>query len=206
MMGGVRTNLNAETNIRGLYACGEVACTGVHGANRLASNSLLECIVFGTRAGKAATEYAKKVKVDDYAKIKIHSEAPPQGVLPNEPFDVQSVREMIREVMWENVGILREGNELKIVSDILSEIVEGRLWSRIEEFELQNILDIAKLIAEAATLRTESRGAHYRMDFPERDDTHWQKHIILCRDEQPEIVESSKVKDHKWQNDSNANC
>jgi len=189
MMGGVRTNLNAETNIRGLYACGEVACTGVHGANRLASNSLLECIVFGARAGKAATEYAKKVKVDDYAKIKIHSEAPPQGVLSNEPFDVQSVREMIREVMWDNIGILRGGNELKTASDILSEIVERRLWNRVEEFELQNILDIAKLIAEAATLRTESRGAHYRTDFPERDDTHWQKHIVLCRDEQPEIVE-----------------
>ena len=189
MMGGIRTNLNAETNIRGLYACGEVACTGVHGANRLASNSLLECIVFGTRAGQAATEYAQTINRTDRAKI--HSEATAEGRGPDAEFDPESVKETIRELMWKNVGILREDIDLETTLDALVALQYTRFGNRIEEFEVQNMLDVAKLVTEAAMIRTESRGAHYRRDFPERDDTQLtkgEKRIVLCRNQQPKVV------------------
>ena len=186
MMGGVRTNLNAETNIHGLYACGEVACTAVHGANRLASNSLLECIVFGTRAAKSAVEYAQSINEKDDANIQIRAKNSPT---PNEAFDVQSVRDTIQQLMWENVGILRAEVDLKTAHDIWLEMDQERSWKDTEEFEFQNMLDVAKLITEAASIRTESRGAHYREDYPERDDVHWNKHIVLCRDKQLKIVD-----------------
>ena len=189
MMGGIRTNLNTETNIRGLYACGEVACTGVHGANRLASNSLLECIVFGTRAGKAAVEYAQTINPTDHAKIHL---ATAERRCPTEEFDPELVKETIRELMWKNVGILREDIDLETTLDAFTALGKrSGLRNRIEEFEVQNMLDVAKLVTEAAMIRTESRGAHYREDFPERDDTQLtkgKKRIVLCRNQQPKVV------------------
>ena len=190
MMGGIRTNLKAETNIRGLYACGEVACTGVHGANRLASNSLLECIVFGTRAGQAAVEYAQTVNPTDRAWI--HSESTPEGRSPTEAFDPESVKETIRELMWNNVGIIRKETDLETTLDALTALDCTGFHNRIEEFEAQNMLEVAKRVTEAAMIRTESRGAHYREDFPERDDTQLTKggnRIVLRRNQQPIVVE-----------------
>jgi len=186
MMGGVRTNLKAETNIRGLYACGEVACTGVHGANRLASNSLLECLVFGARAGNAAAEYAQSISRERYANLRLHSEDESES--PQE-FDFQSARETLREQMWKSVGILRHSAELKAAANAWAELEQNCPWNRIEGFEFQNMLDVAKLITEAAIIRTESRGAHYREDFPERDDVNWRKHVLICRDKEPRIVD-----------------
>ena len=201
MMGGIRTNLKAETNIRGLYACGEVACTGVHGANRLASNSLLECIVFGTRAGQAAVEYAQTVNPTDRAKI--HSESTAEGRSPTEAFDPESVKETIRELMWNNVGIIREDTDLETTLEALAALDCTECHNHIAEFEGQNMLDVAKLVTEAAMHRTESRGAHYRRDFPDPNDTllikeqaegsvlstaRGKKRIVFRRNQQPEIV------------------
>ncbi|MCZ6677181.1 MAG: L-aspartate oxidase [Candidatus Poribacteria bacterium] len=182
MMGGVRTNLNAETNIRGLYACGEVACTGVHGANRLASNSLLECIVFGTRAAKAAIEYARTIRKEDYTRMRIRSDdaASAHQTAPQE-FDLHAAQESIRETMWQNAGILRNERDLNATVDKLETLDLNCYWNSIEAFEFQNMLNVAKLIADAAIVRTESRGAHYREDFPERDDTQWKQHIVVRR-------------------------
>ena len=185
MMGGVRTNLNAETNIDGLYACGEVACTGVHGANRLASNSLLECIVFGTRAAKSAIEYARRLDKKDLRKIQVQTE---NGNSASNSFDVQSGKEKIRRLMWKDVGILRSEAALKVVHDSLQEMDQARSWRDLAAFEFQNILDVANLITQAAIIRTESRGAHYREDYPERDDVHWKKHVVLCRNKPPIMV------------------
>ena len=187
MMGGVRTNLNAETNVRGLYACGEVACTSVHGANRLANNSLLECIVFGVRTAKAAASYAQTIGEKHDANIRIRSDdASESGTQPlqvaRQGFDVQLAKETVQEVMWQNAGIFRHGGDLEATATRLAVLDLNCYWQGIEGFEFQNMLDTAKLITEAATARTESRGAHYREDVPERDDTNWQKHIVICRD------------------------
>ena len=182
MMGGIRTNLDAETNISGLYACGEVACTGVHGANRLASNSLLECIVFGVRAAESAVKYARLLDHKEMEKVRIRTENDNET---NERIDVECNKEKIRRVMWENVGILRSEAALQVAYDILRDMNQARSWSSMAGFEFQNMLDIANLIAEAAIIRRESRGAHYREDCPKRDDVHWKKHVILCRDMQP---------------------
>lgn len=183
MMGGVRTNLNAETNINGLYACGEVACTSVHGANRLASNSLLECIVFGTRAAESAVEYARELDEKSLRTIQIRTENDTA-----KPFDVKSGKEKIRRLMWKDVGILRSEAALKVARDSLREMNQGNPWSDMAAFEFQNMLDVANLITEAAIIRTESRGAHYREDYPERDDVHWKKHVVLRRNKESKMV------------------
>ena len=186
MMGGVRTNLNAETDINGLYACGEVACTGVHGANRLASNSLLECIVFGTRAAESAIEYARRLDKKDLRKVRIRTKNRDRAP---KPFDVESGKETIQRLMWRDVGILRSEAALKVAQDSLREMNQGHYWGEMAAFEFQNMLDVAKLITEAAIIRTESRGAHHREDYPERDDAHWKKHVVLRRNSQPRMVE-----------------
>ncbi len=187
--GGVCTTLNAETNLRGLYACGEVACTGVHGANRLASNSLFECIVFGARAGSAAAEYARTIKSDSYANLRISSDedaASPQAVSQN--IEIETAKESIQEMMWQHVGLVRYGEDLETISDELRELNLNYYWHSAEAFEFQNMRDVAALITKAASLRTESRGTHYREDFPKQDDVKWRKHIVLQQGQAPKIV------------------
>jgi L-aspartate oxidase len=189
MMGGVRTNMNAETDIRGLSACGEVACTGVHGANRLASNSLLECIVFGARAGKATAEFAGTVGTQMHTNVRIRSDYESES--SDDEFngtaaptvDASSAQDIVRELMWEHTGILRNGEDLKIVADALATLDQQALGDQIEALEFQNMLEVARLITRIAIARTESRGGHYREDFSERDDAHWRKHLVVRRNE-----------------------
>ena len=188
MMGGVYTNLNAETSLRGLYACGEVACTGVHGASWLASNSLLECIVFGARAGNAAVAYAQTTEADNYENIRISSD---DAVPPNttsENIEIDAAKESVQEIMWRHVGLVRHGEDLEAISDELNALNLNCYWHSTEAFEFQNMRDVAALIMEAAILRTESRGTHYREDFPEQDDVKWKKHIVLQRGQAARIV------------------
>ena len=189
MMGGVRTNLNGETNLRGLYACGEVACTGVHGANRLANNSLLECIVFGARAGRAAAEYGRTIESDSYANIRISSDDDtvfPQIASRN--IEIEAAKESIQEMMWQHVGLFRHREGLEAISDELRELRLNRYRYSTEALEFQNMRDVAALITEAASLRTESRGTHYREDFPEQDDVKWRKHIVFQQGQAAKIV------------------
>jgi L-aspartate oxidase len=155
-MGGVRTDLDARSSVPGLYAAGEVACTGVHGANRLASNSLLEAAVFGARAGRAMLQEAE---VSDGE----HT----QPVLLAPQFE----EKQLRELTWEYCGISRNRNGLESALHALDRIV----WEPMGEpslpaIELRNMAELAKLIAAAALWREESRGAHYRTDFPEKRD------------------------------------
>ena len=189
MVGGVRTNLNGETTLRGLYACGEVACTGVHGASRLAGNSLLECIVFGARAGSAAAEYARTIESDSYANVRISSDN--NAVLPQITFrnmEIEAAKESIQEMMWQHVGLFRHREGLEAAADELREISLNRYRDSTEALEFQNMCDVAALITEAASLRTESRGTHYREDFLEQDDVKWRKHIVLQRGQAAKIV------------------
>ena len=165
-MGGIRTDLDGHTSLPGLLACGEVSITGVHGANRLASNSLLEGLVFGRRAGEAAGRQEAPCAVP----LKIISEIPPSE---HAELDLVDVRSSLRSAMWRNVGIVRSGNKLDDVQDMFG------FWARYtmdvvfddpSGWETQNLLTVGTLMTRAARWRHESRGAHRRSDFPEPDD------------------------------------
>jgi L-aspartate oxidase len=156
-MGGVRTDLDGCTNLPRLYAAGEVACTGVHGANRLASNSLLEGVVYGARAGKAMREWALRG-------------SSPAGMAPEILFpDIPEAG--VRQLAWRRCGIVRSGGALAEAVDTLDGVAMNRCTSlRRELFEVRNIHAVALLIARCALARKESRGAHSRIDFPDKLD------------------------------------
>jgi len=172
MMGGVKTNINAETNVEGLYACGEVACTGVHGANRLASNSLLESLVFGVRAALSAARNKYNIP-ESLLKMKYARNA-------TKKLSCDDLRKSVRDIMWDKVGIIRSEETLYKAFTFLNQHKYIQPESR-EEFELQNMLDISRLITEGALIRQESRGAHYRSDYPDRNDLEWDKNITFKR-------------------------
>ncbi len=160
-MGGVRTDLHGRSTVPGLYAAGEVTCTGVHGANRLASNSLLEGLVFGARAGEAAVDDNRLVNLEsDGAHGKAH------GILETSNAEIATaVRKRIKRVMWERVGILRDRDSLKRAIREFDQIAAAKLST-----SSRNFVTLAQLVARAALWREESRGGHYRTDFPEQRD------------------------------------
>lgn len=172
-MGGVRTDLHGRTTLPGLYAAGEVACTGVHGANRLASNSLLEGLVFGARAGKAAATDPGSSDIAPPPTLTIDrgSAERVQGVTS------EMARRHLRTIMWERVAIVRD---LEGLVSALSEL-DGIAAEGLDQ-KTTNMLAVARLITGAALWREESRGAHYRSDFPATDDDHWHVHSIQRRD------------------------
>jgi len=173
IMGGVKTNLNGETNLRGLYAAGEVACTGVHGANRLASNSLLEGLVFGARTGKAALASAVVPNTDTLCSPEPYSSV--AGCI--------EVRRTLRKLMWERAGIIRCAESLgEAMERILTwkEITELQYATR-QELELKNMITVGGIIVHAAISRKGSVGAHYRSDFRDRGEA-WQQHIAWDRE------------------------
>ena len=169
-MGGIRTDLSGRTTVAGLYAAGEVACTGVHGANRLASNSLLEGLVFGARAGKAMIQDGSKFKVQS---SKFEGENPKSKIEnPKSEGISTAVRKRVKRVMWERVGILRDKEALRRAIREFEQISEANLGT-----SSRNFVSVAILVAKAALWREESRGGHFRTDFPERDES-WRIHSI----------------------------
>jgi L-aspartate oxidase len=176
IMGGVRTDTMGRTNIEGLYACGEVACTGVHGANRLASNSLLDGLVFGKRIASLLRE-----ELREHLRIpRLQYRQPP--AIPDRP--LSHLWTEVQQLMWDRVGILREASGLQAAIDRLAQIehsLTGALHTR-EGYQVANLATVGLLVARSALERTESRGGHYRLDHPERDDAGWSRHIVLRRD------------------------
>lgn len=173
VMGGIATNLDGWTGLGRLYAAGECACTGVHGANRLASNSLLEGLVFGYRAARAAQG---EPPLPD-AIVEAASDLEPTSV-PALPAGVAS---QVRELMWKRVGIVRDGDGLAAVADELGALwrqAEWKRWPSVEEAEAANMVEVAYVITRAALAREESRGAQYRTDFPETRDE-WRCHLRI---------------------------
>lgn len=170
-MGGIRTDLWGRTTLPGLYAAGEVSCTGIHGANRLASNSLLEGLVFGARAGIAALKDCEglTVRTADRPAVKL-SKTPTRSAIS------VAVKKRVKRIMWERVGIIRDKASLKRALNELEQIAEGRI-----DRTSRNLVAVAKLIARGALWREESRGAHHRTDFPEADDR-FLKHSIQSID------------------------
>jgi L-aspartate oxidase len=180
LMGGVATDLDGRTSIPGLFAAGEVACTGVHGANRLASNSLLEGLVFGGRAGRAMRSSGS-------------GRWPTAGPVPDEtPPPATATVELpigedeLRLLMWRRAGVFRDragleeaGNRLlPLRQGLLAQlrrgaVLDGGIW------RLASLVTVSALIVQAAITRTESRGAHSRTDFPDRDDIHWKRRLFV---------------------------
>jgi L-aspartate oxidase len=176
MMGGVKTNLHGETNVRRLYACGEVSSTGVHGANRLASNSLSEAIVFGRRIVDSLRKLEPIEGVPDIQVDLGRKESPKQPIIEK--------RLKLQKIMLRYVGLKRNAKGLAKGYDELKRQLPlfDSMLCKWEEFEFANLLTCALLSTNAALLREESRGGHYREDFPERDDLLWRKHVLQHRD------------------------
>lgn len=177
-MGGIKTNTYGETGIIGLYACGEAACTGVHGANRLASNSLLEGIVFGARIVDNAEKimYRRRVKEEEiYENFDNHwVHIPPvKGIAPAE------AKAELQAVMWSDVGIIRDYNGLKRANDKVEHLYNFLCQGDdlLAYMEMVNMLTVARIVIQAALWRKESRGGHFRSDYPQRDDLNWIKHV-----------------------------
>jgi L-aspartate oxidase len=178
MMGGIKTNTWGETNIAGLFACGETACTGVHGANRLASNSMLEVVVFSRRImDKTGTGAETKAPTTSKSTEVRHSlsqrEAPKSVPAPS--------LSALQQLHWDKVGIIRNKKGLTEAANILA------VWQKSlpqptdrPSYELNNLVLTGWLITEAALLREESRGAHFRSDFP-KNLPQWQRHIVFTK-------------------------
>jgi len=177
MVGGVSTDLHGRTTLRGLYACGEVACTGLHGANRMGSNSLLEGAVMGGKAALHAVDQAGPPRVA------VSSQAEIERVLVGR-IDVGDLDNALRALMWRLVGIERDAEGLRSALGKLANwgrAIDARTFGHRAGWELANEATVARLVADAAMTRTESRGTHFRRDFPETDDVRWRKEIEIVR-------------------------
>jgi L-aspartate oxidase len=183
--GGVVTDLEGHTSIPGLYAVGEVSCTGLHGANRLASNSLLEGLVFGYRAAQTSSK--------ELASVSLASREPPtwdagSAVDSSDIVMVTHNWDEIRRLMWNYVGIVRTDKRLMRARrrlDLMREEIREYYWRfkvTRDVIELRNIADVAHLIVECASRRKESRGLHRTLDYPTRDDFNWNKDTVLSRE------------------------
>ncbi len=177
MIGGVRTDIEGRTDIGNLLACGEVACTGFHGANRLGSNSLLEGLVLGRRCAQTALANLERMG----EALPVHAL---QG-LPQEPaygtLNLEDVDNSLKSLMWRDAGVERTGKALDEALEMITfwcRYVMDKEFDDPQGWELQNMLTVARLIAMSARQREESRGAHYRLDFPETSPS-WQRHILV---------------------------
>jgi len=179
-MGGVRTDLYGRTNLAGLYAAGEVASTGVHGANRLASNSLLEGLVYGARAAQAMA--AEAPEVAHHANTIPAATACNGGKPVAEP-EIEAAIEKTRELLWRDAGIVRDGKRLRGVISELQTISASLPPSQTRRSWIaRNVVQTGLLIARSALAREESRGAHYRTDYPVHNDAKFLKHSIVTGD------------------------
>jgi fumarate reductase flavoprotein subunit len=215
MMGGVHTDIDGATPIDGLYAAGEAACVTINGANRLGSNSLPECLVFGARAGKAAAEYAISAKqpspvvmrqADDEVRRIDHLRSADRGTE-----QIADIREEMQSTMEDSAGIFRSGDSLAKGIDQLAELQQRlervQLHDRTLAFntelvaalELANMLDIAETMLHSALQREESRGAHQRTDFTSRDDMRFLNHALAYRDSDGSVrIERLPVTITRW--------
>jgi L-aspartate oxidase len=182
LMGGIRTDLFGRTTLPGLYAAGEAACTGVHGANRLASNSLLEGLVFGARAAQSMLDDALALPTADVP------QSVPMPLAAAEQARLEEIITSLQAAMWAYAGLLREGSTLRLglaaqkacaeaLAELAGQFGEGKGSRRLAE--AQAMSRVAHAILASALARTESRGAHFRNDFPRRDDANFLKHSVL---------------------------
>jgi len=212
-MGGIKANVKAETPVAGLYAAGECSCISVHGANRLGTNSTAECLVFGTVAGEEAAKYAAKNTLREIPKEKFSAEEKRvfDGILGSEGTErVPIIRDEMRRVMNENVWIYRRGDmlqsALKEIRGLKQRFKSIKVEDKGKDFntgflsalQLDFMLDLAEVTIVSAIPRTESRGAHSRLDYPKRDDQNWLKHTLAYYTKDGPRLEYIPVTITKW--------
>lgn len=216
-MGGIRTTLDCETNIKGLLAAGEAANVSVHGANRLGGNSLLETVVFGRRAGRQALKISLSAGFPVLPKLSL--DAARQRWEYNfgvskpavDGDSVFQIRRELNEIMTKKVGVFRTGHELQEAVNKLAGMRRRYEMLRVakkeepynyeltEHLEVGYLLDLSEVIAGAALRRTESRGAHSRLDYPARDDQNWLQHTLISKNEQGPVFGPGEVSITKYQ-------
>lgn len=214
-MGGIDCNIDGETELKGFFAAGECACVSVHGANRLGGNSLLETVLFGRRAGVRAVEHARGAttsanptlleKKKDELSEKLGSLLAGKG-----QEDPSAIRNEMKNTMFEEVGIFRRRDEMKQALGKLSGLRERYAWLRpvkshraynldlLRAYELAGMLDLAEITAMGALAREESRGSHFRVDFPSRDDGSWLRHTIARKGLAGPELSYEKVTVTRW--------
>ncbi len=214
-MGGIKTDVSGATRIPGLYAAGECACVSVHGGNRLGANSLLETVVFGRRSGRAASEYAREI---DFASVNEEVIVGDEEARVRELFNRPQNGDRTAKLRWEMattmdkyVGIFRDRAGLQTALDTIRELKErycrlpvddhGRVFNTdlVFHYELGFMLDCAETITVSALTREESRGAHWRTDFPQRDDERWLRHILIFRGPDGPRIDYLPVTITRWQ-------
>ena len=179
MIGGVTVDAQGRTTLPGLWAAGEVSASGLHGANRLASNSLLESLVFGAHAGKGASDAASQMQ-DHYEAYQISN---PNIASTNEIMDLPDITNSLKSLMWRFVGVRRQADTLKEALETIDRwrrYVLPAQYTSLQGWELQNMLTVARIMVDAAFQREESRGVHLRTDFPGLDDN-WDRHLRISK-------------------------
>lgn len=189
MIGGVEVDEHGRTSMDRLWAAGEVTSSGLHGANRLASNSLLEGLVYGMMAGRGAGQAALEME-DQLIVPAIQNPVQPASTMP---LDVTDVANSLRSLMWRLVGVRRDAGGLQEAETQVqrwANYLQRHQFDSPHGWELQNLIQVAQSMITAALMRTESRGVHYRSDYPQTDDAHWLAHIVF-EDEQVSVQPAS---------------
>ncbi len=216
-MGGIDTDLWGATTVPGVFAAGECACVSVHGGNRLGGNSLLDTVVFGQRSGQRAAEYVRGIEGPQDGQAALESALKQErervaGLLARGRDHLPAtLREKLGQTMFDQVGIFREPKPLQSALNTVRQLREeypkvgvggkSRRFNLdlLRTLELRGMLDLAEVVALGALARQESRGAHFRRDFPERDDVNWMKHTIVTYSAKGPQVEAKPVTVTKWQ-------
>jgi succinate dehydrogenase / fumarate reductase, flavoprotein subunit len=214
MMGGVKTDVNGQTDIPGLYAAGEVACVSVHGGNRLGANSLLDTLVFGRRSGQHAAKVAKAMGVTEPSRARLNDEgARIAEIMARERTGrrVSEIKAELGATMDKYVAVFRDEEGLKEALEIVRRLREEAQNPSIDDhgavfnqdllgaLELQFMIDTAECTVIGALERKESRGAQFRTDFPERNDDEWLKHINLSLNGDEPDISYSEVTKTRWE-------
>jgi succinate dehydrogenase / fumarate reductase flavoprotein subunit len=209
-MGGIPTNADGETELPGLFAAGECACVSVHGANRLGGNSLLETLVFGERAGRKAAEQAgkeKKIPEEMIFRERLGAfQSRLDGIFGRKGEEPSFlIRDEMKAMMTSRVGIFREESGLLAARGKIQELKKRFLKTGLKQkglafnnelvqhWELEGMLHLAEAIVEGALARKESRGSHFRADYPKRDDEHWLRHTLAFKTEEGVRLDYKKV-------------
>ncbi len=213
MMGGISTDIRGATNVAGLFAAGEAACVSIHGANRLGGNSLLETLVFGKEAGMAAAAFAAKTGTSEVTPADVDAAAAPSRAWSNrsDGEDPSALRTEMQRTMERYVGIYRTEADLleglQRIRAVRQRFANVRVVDRSHVYNLNltdaletgHMLELAETIVVGAYARTESRGAHSRVDFPKRDDARWMKHTIATRGPDGPALSYAPVAYTRWE-------
>jgi succinate dehydrogenase / fumarate reductase flavoprotein subunit len=212
-MGGIPTDIDGATTVKGLFAAGECACVSVHGANRLGGNSLLDTIVFGMRAGAKAAEYARATTSGSFPDTALKEEQNriERMLTMKEGLKSSAIKEILGKTMVENVGVFRDKRRLEKAKRDVQNLKQrfesvciddsSRTFntSLLEALEVGFALDLAEVIIAGALARRESRGAHFRVDYPKRDDEKWLKHTLALRTEKGPKLSYKPITITTWQ-------